>query len=480
MALTDNGYMNRLKCVQEYPAVGSTCFMTTKVDFEAVAGLDTGDFNDTAHLIEDYCLKQQARAKRVVWTPFATICQHRDYGSDKDPIGNEYLQGIDVEKTVLSRWETEFSREPAFNPNLSLYEATMLPELKLLTDIDNRFKLKPRVMVYPFNQGAIGYYRVLSPIHELARQGLIEVIHMPTYENRDVKTHMPNLYELNRWKPDVILMHLMLQDDHYDFLCDVKENTNIKLVFGIDDFIIQLPKKSSVRREFAKDLRHRLRRTLKLCDRLLVSTPPLAEAYKDYHADIVIVPNSLSNELWGDVILTYGERKSTKPRVGWVGGSMHHGDLEVIFDTVIATHEQIDWVFMGMCPDEIKPYVAETYDVVALSDYPTTMATLDLDLALAPLEVHPFNACKSNLRLLEYGMMGWPVICSDIEPFRENNPPVTYVEENTAQAWKVAVLDALTDIERLQQEGYLLKQWVRSNYLLEQHLSSWLQAIDVK
>jgi hypothetical protein len=31
------------------------------------------------------------------------------------------------------------------------------------------------------------------------------------------------------------------------------------------------------------------------------------------------------------------------------------------------------------------------------------MASLNLDLAIAPLEINPFNESKSNLRLLEYG-----------------------------------------------------------------------------
>ena len=38
---------------------------------------------------------------------------------------------------------------------------------------------------------------------------------------------------------------------------------------------------------------------------------------------------------------------------------------------------------------------------------------ISLRLAVAPLEDNLFNACKSNLRLLEYGACAIPVVCSD-------------------------------------------------------------------
>ncbi|MBK8533723.1 MAG: hypothetical protein IPL59_00575 [Candidatus Competibacteraceae bacterium] len=50
--------------------------------------------------------------------------------------------------------------------------------------------------------------------------------------------------------------------------------------------------------------------------------------------------------------------------------------------------------------------------------HPAALAALDLDPAVAPLEHHRFNRAKSNLRLLEYGVLGWPVVCTDILPYQ--------------------------------------------------------------
>ena len=60
-------------------------------------------------------------------------------------------------------------------------------------------------------------------------------------------------------------------------------------------------------------------------------------------------------------------------------------------------------MFFGMCPEKLRPFVHEFHIGLPIDQYPAKLASLDLDLALAPLEQNLFNECKSNLRLLEYG-----------------------------------------------------------------------------
>jgi hypothetical protein len=65
------------------------------------------------------------------------------------------------------------------------------------------------------------------------------------------------------------------------------------------------------------------------------------------------------------------------------------------------------------------PLVAEYHPYTPLAEYPARLAALNLDIAVAPLAQTPFNQAKSNLRLLEYGVLGIPVVCTDIDPYRE-------------------------------------------------------------
>ena len=148
----------------------------------------------------------------------------------------------------------------------------------------------------------------------------------------------------------------------------------------------------------------------------------------------------------------------------------------LIEEVIAALASEVDFVFMGMCPKEIRPYIKEFHSFVSYKDYPAKLCSLDLDIALAPLEDNPFNACKSNLRLLEYGAMGWPVICSDVYPFRTSSPPVTRVGANTS-AWIEAIRNLMTSQSRRAERGLALNQWLHQHYLLEKQTQRWFDAI---
>jgi hypothetical protein len=112
--------------------------------------------------------------------------------------------------------------------------------------------------------------------------------------------------------------------------------------------------------------------------------------------------------------------------------------------------------------------------VLSFYEYPAKLASLNLDLAVAPLEIHPFNEAKSNLRLLEYGVMGWPVVCTDIHPYQ--NAPVKRVA-NEPQAWIDAIRERVHDLDAAEREGDQLKAWVLQNFMLEDHLDEWMRAL---
>jgi hypothetical protein len=172
----------------------------------------------------------------------------------------------------------------------------------------------------------------------------------------------------------------------------------------------------------------------------VVSTRPLADLCADMIDDVRIMPNCLEWALWGDVAPRLPRKK---PRVGWAGAQQHLGDLELIYPVVEALADEVDWIFMGMCPDALKPFVRESHGFERdFTAYPKALARLDLDLAIAPLEIHAFNEAKSNLRLLEYGAMGWPVICTDIHPYQ--NAPVTRLP-NEPEKWIKAIREQLAE-----------------------------------
>jgi len=210
-----------------------------------------------------------------------------------------------------------------------------------------------------------------------------------------------------------------------------------------------------------------------MCDRLVVSTQPLASALKGFNADIRVVENRLPSQWWSG-LMSY-RQQGRKPRVGWAGGSSHGGDLQVIADVVRELAGEVEWVFMGMCPPELRPYVHEFHKGVNIEKYPARLADLNLDLALAPLEDNFFNACKSNLRLLEYGACGFPVICSDVLCYR-GDLPVTRVQ-NTSKEWIAAIREHLAEPRASAVAGDALRSAVVDKWMLrDEHLVAWRNA----
>jgi len=223
-----------------------------------------------------------------------------------------------------------------------------------------------------------------------------------------------------------------------------------------------------------KDILKSLRRGFSLVDRLVVSTEALAEAYAGMHHDIRVVENRLPLDWWQG--LSGKRRAGSRPRVGWAGGISHTGDLELIADVVKELAGEVEWVFFGMCPDRLRPYISEFHPGMQIESYPAALARLNLDLALAPVEQNLFNDCKSNLRLLEYGACGFPVICSDVRCYQGDELPVTRVK-NRFKDWVDAIRAHINDLDATARLGDELRTAVVSGWMLEgEHLEAWRKA----
>lgn len=468
--LNSPGYMNRAHCVQEYPTVSSAAFMIKKEAFQMVKGLDEEQLSASKFLIQDLCLKVKMLNKRVLWTPYALFLQSALTIEKRNDFGLLFNDGPAVEAEFLRRWSHYFSTEPAFNPQLSMRDACFIPETTILSQSIAHSKSRSRVMVFPFSNKGVGEYRIRAPMRMLEKSGMVEVIWMPNHELIK-EPFVPTLSEVVRWQPDFIFLHQSLNEVHYQFIERVKKYTDIKVIIGIDDLVHNIPLRSNVKKIVGRDMLHRLKKIAALCDRLVVSTPFLSEQYSSLAPDTKVIPNALESSRWLALDIPV-KAPGAKPRVGWAGAAQHQGDLELIEQVVIELADRVDWIFMGMCPDRLKPYIKEYHDFVSYNEYPQRLANLNLDLALAPLEDHDFNKGKSNLRLLEYGMMSWPVIASDIEPYQYMDAPVIRVQ-NTPEAWMEQIIAALAEPDKIAAKGKELNNWVRQNFILENQLTAW-------
>lgn len=479
LTLKESGYMNRGQIVQNYSAVTDRCMLVKREVYHAVSGMDEQQFfianNDV-----DLCLKIRKTGYRIVWTPFSTLIS---YNLSREKMGKDdflaQAKAIDRAQqdrsNLLSKWLPIMADDPVYNPNLSLAHSDFRIEVQIPRNWDVNFHDRDRVLGFPLSGGS-GDYRIIQPFDALSNEGRQQCEYYRIGNSSD--KIMVSLLEIARLKPDTLVIQAAINDFQIHLLEEVNEFLpDIYRIFTIDDLITNVPVKSSAykdnQRNF-KDVKKRLRKVLSICHRLIVSTEPLADVFKDMIEDIQVIPNRLVRNKWCN--LKSLRQAGDKPRVGWAGAQQHQGDLEIIFDTVKETADEVDWIFMGMCPDEIRPFVKEFHDFVAIDAYPEKMASLNLDLAIAPLEINPFNEAKSNLRLLEYGILGWPVVCTDIYPYQSYNAPVTRVR-NSTDAWINAIRMHVHNMEMTAKSGDQLRSWVMDNFILEDNLNDWQNAL---
>ncbi|WP_109511859.1 glycosyltransferase [Pseudomonas ovata] len=455
------GYMQRLKAAQNWTVLSGHCMMVRKDVLDTLGPQDETTFTQGLNDL-DVCLRAGQQGYLAVWDPATRIVLDEAAGPVRTP--ERQAQVLNAQKALCLKWLPKFARDPAYNPNLMQTEAHSYDLKPGLRTGWNPFCTQhlPSILGMTVNSGAVGHYRLTQPLIELETAG--RILGKLTYET-------PTIAEVEQQRPDVIVIQGRYSESRLHEIEQVKVFSNALRIFELDDYIVDVPEKNEHRRSMPENMESVLRRGIGMCDRLVVSTQPLADALSRMHNDIRVVPNMLAPHLWNN--LKSVRRASGKPRIGWGGGTSHRGDLELIVDVIRELADEVEWVFFGMCPELLRPYIHEFHSAVSLDNYPAKLASLNLDLALAPLELHIFNDCKSNLRLLEYGACGYPVVCSDTQAYR-GHLPATRVLTNSAREWLDAIRMHLSDPAASYRMGDELRQTVLRDFMLRgENLQYW-------
>ena len=471
MAMHDNtGYLNIIKMPRDVSAMSSTCMMVRTHSYLEAGGMDDELLGDTLADV-DLCLKLRQRGERLVYQPLATVgfgdVTDIEIPSEEIQRAQETLAQSKSREIFRKRWWPNAAVDPMWNPNLSLSAPIPTPEQNWLASWHYLPLNIPKILACPVDGGQ-GIIRVRTPVEALRKAGLAQVL----LYTQQPTTPTLKPAELIRLSPDAVILHHFFNNTRIPELQSWHTTPGRPfLTFAMDDLVTELDDTNPFKKNIPPDSRSRLKKALACCDRLVVSTDYLANAYENLISDILVVPNFLEQSAW--LPLRSQRRTTKKPRVGWAGGTTHQGDLVLLKEIIEQTRHEADWVFFGMCPDEIQPLLAEYHPIVAIDQYPSHLASLNLDIAVAPLAQTPFNCGKSNLRLLEYGILGLPVVCTDIAPYQ--NSPACLVA-NRPSDWIAALRERIYDADAREQEGKAMRKWVLDNYLLENNLEAWLSA----
>ncbi len=459
------GYMLRAGVTQNYSAVTGACLLIRKALYDEVGGMDEADlkvmYNDV-----DLCLKVREAGHGITWTPAATLIHKTSVSLKKQlasPDRQKHIRRTEYERDVMyKRWLKWMAFDPAYNRSLSLESRDFELERDPAVGWDPAWRPAPRILAYPGDLQGCGEYRLVAPSRALNAAGLAQA-------HVCLKLLYPGQFA--KVNPDVVILQRQVENDHLDAIKEIKSYSNAFRVFELDDLLHNLPPSSTHRNQMHGDELERLAEAVGMCDRFVTTSEVLANHYGGFCGDVRIVPNYVERAKWGQ--LKPKRLQGNRPRVGWAGGISHTGDLGLLHPVIKALHKQVDWIFFGMCPESLRPYIHEYHESTSLDYYPSKLASLNLDLALAPLEYHPFNDAKSALKILEYGVLGYPVICTDIVTY-QGEFPVTRVSNNPKD-WIEAIQHAISDRDALAVQGDVLKAHIHSKWILEDNLDKWLE-----
>jgi GT2 family glycosyltransferase len=328
----------------------------------------------------------------------------------------------------------------------------------------------PFVLVFASDLQGCGFHRCAIPLVSLVQNGMAE-------GRLDLAQWPADMIQAAA--PDVIVFQRYVEDGQIEAIKNArKAMPDALFVFELDDYLGEIPKASFHAGFMPPNLSERIKTAMALCDRVTVSTEPLAEWFRDDLGakDVRVIGNAVP---MAAIRPREGRAKDGgRLRVGFAGGISHAGDLEIIRPAMQAIGEEVEWVFFGTQPKN-PPVRVEFHPGVPPSEYQAHMMKLDLDLVLAPLEDNRFNRCKSNLRLIEAGMIGASVIAQRLEPYTQGKPPA-FAFADAPDEWTAAIRSfmATTQAERTDAAARL-QNWVMNNHTLEKRLKErvegWLK-----
>lgn len=469
MPMDADGYLGLLKLEREVSAVTGACMLMRRSLFDALSGFDTHYAMGFADV--DLCIRATLSGQACIWTPHSTLMHEagrtlKSAFASTEVAAHAQARFEQDRRLLMQRWLPQLAHDPYYNPRLSLTSRQFEPERNpALQPFGLAEPRQPRVFALPADDSGSGEYRVAMPAREAARLSLAGVRMAGGYP-------LPVLLE--RLGISTLFSQRQVDDNHLQALRTLRDlMPHLRIVMDFDDLLTGVSRHNIYHQSIWKDMPRRLGELARLSDCFTVSTEPLAAAMRKVHEQVLTIHNGIDPAQWTHVTRASRDH-GRKLRVGWVGGYSHAGDLALIREVVATLSDEVDWIMLGMCLEETKPYLKEFHPAVPYAEYPAKFASLDLDLALAPLEITHFNECKSNLRLLENGILGVPVIATDITPY-QCGLPVTRVKNDPA-SWIRAIRERIGEFDALATEGETLRKAVLADWTIQKMLPEWLSA----
>lgn len=241
-----------------------------------------------------------------------------------------------------------------------------------------------------------------------------------------------------------------------------------KMVMDLDDSL-HIPQGHMLEDLFETRIREELKWFLERADLVTTTTPALQRELSQYNDNVHVVPNGLPYDE-GQFIYTH-DRYSKSPIV-WAGSETHKHDLATLphfgkqltlcgFRRDTEQLSSLQWT-------EIREDIQPDCIYEGIRPYETYMQAYDgHQVVIAPLVDNPFNNAKSNLKILEAGAKGLPLICSPRENYYTEEFKDLLFFADSLSEWKDTVEYLVESPDLCVEKGMALAKYVRQHYNID-------------
>jgi glycosyltransferase involved in cell wall biosynthesis len=286
-------------------------------------------------------------------------------------------------------------------------------------------------------------------------------------------------------------------------LCDEANRRGIPVVYVVDDHLPGMDPTNPAY-DAIHDSKDNLEALVSRCDAVIATTEPFRESLAAHGKPVHVVPNAVDPGHWPPRPRAGGEL-----RVGWAGSSSHLRDLLAPARALSKLQRRHSFTFaiQGLTDAPlleqarevqrltrtlrngareraelfldlagvVRPMRFEHVPFVPMERYFATLAALDLDLGLCPLEDSPFNRHRSANKFYEYAAVGTATLASDVEPYREG---VRALARHDVEGWIEALEPLVADADARDRLLAAQRDWVFRERTIDAVVPAWRDALE--
>ena len=260
---------------------------------------------------------------------------------------------------------------------------------------------------------------------------------------------------------------------------------NSKVVLDIDDCLDEIPRWHQRYGELKVSHTPGL---LQGADAVVVSTLYLMNRWNHLNENIRVIENMVDADRYRPYLDIPRPHKSGFV-IGLTGAEYHSSNWIIVKDalrTMMDRYEDVRvQMHVAMMPG-LEDYGLRVFfndEAVDWPEWPRTCSQYPFDVCLVPLHKCAFNDAKSDLRMLDMGMYGVPVIASCAESYRQQgqkencfvvNDSMWSADPGEATRQWVQMLEyAYKNQEQLKEVGQRARKYIETHRLLDHAVRAW-------